>query len=67
MTKKVWAKGRKDRPCTIAISPDSRDMANKLASDARMTTKDFIALLLYRYAERAEDKYDRGAINYEGI
>lgn len=56
MAKTTWAKGRKEKPCTIAISPDSRDIANKLAADAKMTTKDFIALLLYRYADRANNE-----------
>jgi hypothetical protein len=67
MTKKVWAEGRKEKPCTIAISPESRDIANKLAAEARMTTKDFIALLLYKYGERSEKKYERVIINYKGI
>lgn len=52
MVKKVWAKGRKEKPCTIAISTESRDIANALASESKMTTKEFIALLLYQYANR---------------
>lgn len=64
MTKKVWAKGRKEKPCTIAISAESRDIANVLAAAAKMTTKDFISLLLYRYAGRNDESvYDHGAIN----
>ena len=64
MTKKVWAEGRKEKHCTIAISTESRDIANKLAVEARMTTKDFIALLLYRYADRAEENQISTARNY---
>ncbi len=54
MPKKVWAKGRKEKPCTIAISTETRDIINRLSEEARMTAKEFVALLVYRYAGRHE-------------
>jgi hypothetical protein len=49
MTKKVWAKGRKEKHCTIAVCHESRDMANRLAAEAGMCMKEFIWTLLNRY------------------
>jgi tyrosyl-tRNA synthetase len=49
MSKKIWAKGRKEPHCTIAVCSESRDMANRLAQEAGMSMKEFIYTLLDRY------------------
>ncbi len=55
MSKKSWAKGRKEKCGNIQVSQETLEMARKMADEAKMTIKDFIFVALDRYATRAQE------------
>lgn len=53
MPKKSWAKGRKEKCGNIQVSQETLEMARTMAEEAKMTIKDFMYLVLDRYASRS--------------
>lgn len=52
MTKKSWAKGRREKCGNIQVSQETLEMARRMAEEAKMTIKEFIFSLLDKYGDR---------------
>ncbi len=56
MTKKSWAKGRKEKCGNIQVSQETLEIARRMADESKMTIKDFIFTVLDRYASRSDNQ-----------